>query len=342
MQYRIFAILPLLISLSACAQPRFSGPQAVSLLGTKLFPPELAEATRAEYKDKLEVARRDHERAPGDADAWIWYGRRTAYLGRYLEAIQIYTEGAEAFPEDPRFLRHRGHRYISLRRFEDAVVDLARAAKLATRMEDQVEPDGMPNALGIPTSTLKTNIFYHLGLALYLLHDFEQAEVAYLECLRFSKNPDMESATRYWLYLTRMRLGEPFDAYEVLEPVTAEWDVIENTSYHRLLLAFKDDIDIATLEKGLDSAEDTPSSASLAYGVACFHRFAGNLQEAHTRLEQIVSQDGWASFGFIAAEVEVAQIRRALEWADSMRTAAQTPASRTRTSNDPRALFHTA
>jgi hypothetical protein len=31
---------------------------------------------------------------------------------------------------DPRFLRHRGHRFITLRRFADAEADLERAARL--------------------------------------------------------------------------------------------------------------------------------------------------------------------------------------------------------------------
>ena len=95
----------------------------------------------------------------------IWLGRRTAYLWRYEEAIEIYTRGLTAHPDDPRLWRHRGHRYISTRRFDLAVRDLEQAARLAAANPDRIEPDGLPNSYGIPTGTMRFNIYYHLGLA---------------------------------------------------------------------------------------------------------------------------------------------------------------------------------
>ena len=50
-----------------------------------------------------------------DVDNIIWYGRRTAYLGDYREAIRIFSEGIEKHSKDARMYRHRGHRYISIR-----------------------------------------------------------------------------------------------------------------------------------------------------------------------------------------------------------------------------------
>lgn len=311
---RLAPLLSLILPLSACTlpgygTPGYGTPEATSLLGQELIAPTFDEETLARYEGNLAAARADHEASPTDPDAWIWYGRRTAYLGRYRDAIDIYSAGAEAFPEDPRFLRHRGHRYISVRQFEDAVDDLSRAADLAASMDDVIEPDGMPNARGIPTSTLKTNIYYHLGLAHYLRADYERAEAAYLECLRFSKNPDMECATRYWLYLTRMHRGLSEEARATLAPVRLDWDVIENTSYHRLLLAYKGELGIAELEPDADTQEVTPSSASLAYGVASFYRIAGDSPASERLLNAIVSGDGWAAFGFIAAEADLARAR---------------------------------
>ena len=137
--------------------------------------PEPSPEARAEMEKKLAEARAAYERNPRDADALIWLGRRTAYLGRFDEAIAVFTEGVRRHPRDARMYRHRGHRYITTRRFGEAIKDLKRAARLVAARPDEVEPDGQPNARGVPTSTLNSNIWYHLGLAHYLEGDFRNA-----------------------------------------------------------------------------------------------------------------------------------------------------------------------
>jgi hypothetical protein len=178
-----------LVVLSACARPTpppVSPPppppveiegevEAVSLLGQPLVAPELPAEVRRDREAKLAEARAAVEARPDDPDALLWLGRRTAYLGRYREAIEIFSRGASRFPRDARFLRHRGHRHLSLRRFDLAAADLEAAARLVAGRPDEVEPDGLPNAAGIPTSTLHSNIWYHLGLARYLQGDFAAA-----------------------------------------------------------------------------------------------------------------------------------------------------------------------
>jgi tetratricopeptide (TPR) repeat protein len=200
----------------------------VSLLGQPLSRPTLPEDTRRRYEEALAEARQRSYADPGDADASIWLGRRTAYLGRFRDAIELYTRGMQRHPRDPRFYRHRGHRYITIRDFDRAIADLDRAASLVGGREDEIEPDGIPNARNIPTSTLQSNIWYHLGLAHYLEGDFERALRAYRSCLDVSKNPDMLVATSHWLYMTLRRLGRDAEAARVLEPIRPDLDVIEN------------------------------------------------------------------------------------------------------------------
>ena len=226
-------------SRQAETRPLPEGAEAISLLGDTLRPLPLSDAMRSAYQARLDSAQRAVAANPADADALIWLGRRTAYLGRYREAIAIFTRGVERFPSDPRFLRHRGHRWISVRETQRAAADLDHAARLVRGTADVVEPDGLPNARGIPTSTLHTNIWYHLGLAHYLRADYARALEAYRACLAASRNPDMDVAARYWLYLTLRRLGRSAEAAAVLEPVRADLDIIENRSYHRLLLVYK-------------------------------------------------------------------------------------------------------
>ena len=118
-------LLPVILLL-ACGQPREGGDQAtisplppraeaISLLGDTLCPPELPAEVLADREAELAKARAEYEADPSDVDAVIWYGRRTAYLSDYREAIEIYSDGIERNPNDPRLYRHRGHRYISVR-----------------------------------------------------------------------------------------------------------------------------------------------------------------------------------------------------------------------------------
>jgi tetratricopeptide (TPR) repeat protein len=182
-------LLLLALLLSTAGSSGQTGPEATSLLGTPLVPmPPSAEA-RAALEKNLAAAHAEYDNDPGKADAIIWLGRRRAYLGRYREAIATFSEGIQKHPDDARMYRHRGHRYITVRELDRAAADLSKAASLVTGRPDEVEPDGQPNARNIPTSTLNSNIYYHLALAHYLRGELEPSLKAWRECERFSKTP---------------------------------------------------------------------------------------------------------------------------------------------------------
>ena len=121
-------------------------PEATSLLGRPLFAPELSADVRKKAEAELAQAETVHRQTPDDADAIIWLGRRIAYLGRYRDAITVFTQGIQRHRGDPRMYRHRGHRYITVRELDRAIVDLTKAAQLVSDKPDQIEPDGQPNA----------------------------------------------------------------------------------------------------------------------------------------------------------------------------------------------------
>ncbi len=307
-----FLLLFAALALAACARsaPPLAAPppplddvEAVSLLGQPLVAPELPAEARRDREAKLAEARAEAEARPDDPEALIWLGRRTAYLGRYRESIEIFTRGVTRFPKDARFLRHRGHRYLSIRRFDLAESDLEAATRLVAGRPDEVEPDGMPNAAGIPTSTLQSNIWYHLGLARYLQGDFAGALEAYRACLEVSKNPDMEVATRQWLYLTLRRLGRAAEAAQVLEPVRLDMDILENHAYHRLLLMERGEIPAASLLAAQGSADFDP--VTLGYGVGAWSLAEGRREEAVRLFRHVVETGPWSAFGAIAAEAEL-------------------------------------
>jgi tetratricopeptide (TPR) repeat protein len=290
----------------AAPPPPLDDVEAVSLLGQPLVAPELPAEVRRDREARLAEAKADAEARPDDPEALIWLGRRTAYLGRYREAIEIFTRGVTRFPQDARFLRHRGHRYLSIRRFDLAEADLEMAARLVAGRPDEVEPDGLPNAAGIPTSTLQSNIWYHLGLARYLQGDFAGALEAYRACLEVSKNPDMQVATRQWLYLTLRRLGQDAEAARVLEPVRMDMEILENQAYHKLLLMARGEIPAASLlaAEGAQEGGDL-DPATLGYGIGAWHLVEGQRDEAMRIFRHVVETGPWSAFGAIAAEAEL-------------------------------------
>lgn len=287
---------------------RSPGVEAISLLGDDLMVPEFPEETRRIYEENLAAARTAYEAAPQDADSIIWLGRRTAYLARYREAIEIYGRGIRLHPEDARLYRHRGHRYISVREFDNAISDFNRALELIEGTEDQVEPDGLPNAAGIPTSTLHFNIWYHLGLAHYLNGDFELALGAWQACMAVSRNDDSRVATAYWLNNTMRRLGLEARADDLLSWIREDMDLIESGSYLDVLLLHKG---IRTAEEllGPSGEEATLASTTTGYGVAMWHYLEGRREEAYRLMEQVLTnRNQWSAFGFLAAEAELARL----------------------------------
>ena len=305
-----------LVALAACrAFPRQSPvlvvpAEAISWLGDTLFQPRLDSVARSRMEADLARARSDLAARPDDPDALIWVGRRLGYLGRYREAIAVFTEGTRRFPADARMLRHRGHRYITVRELGLAIGDLERAAELMAGKPDEIEPDGQPNARGIPIGSLQSNVWYHLALAYYLRGDWDNAARAARSGMRVSNNPDRLVSQTHWLYMALRRAGKNSEAAAALEPIREGFDIIENGSYYRLTLAYKNGVPPALVDSVLTKGATNPSDASFAYGIANWALYNGDSTRAVRAYEQLISGGSWASFGYIAAEADLAQVRR--------------------------------
>jgi dipeptidyl aminopeptidase/acylaminoacyl peptidase len=288
-------------------KPAAEAPEATSLLGRPLVAPALSAEREETLLDNLDAATEDFVKSPDDADASIWLGRRTAYLGRFRDAIDIYTRGLAKHPREARLLRHRGHRYLTVREIDKAIADLQRAAELIRGTKDQVEPDGEPNSRNIPTSTLHFNVWYHLGLARYLKGDFAGAERAYRECLAVSRdNPDRLVAASDWLYLTLRRLGKEAEAAALLKPITKDLAVIENTAYWNRLHLYKGQKTADELRAAASSPVD---AATYGYGIATWHLVNGRADLARALYQETVASPQWPAFGVLASEAELARMR---------------------------------
>ena len=248
---------------------------------------------------QLAAARAAWERHPANADSIIWYGRRIGYTGAFEDAVALYTIGLRYHPDEPRLLRHRGHRFVSMRQFDRAITDLDRARTVVAGKPDEVEPDGQPNARGIPTSTLHSNIRYHLALAHFVQGDFAKALPVWEEDARLSRNLDHRVAATYWLVLTFAHLGRHAEARAALAPIRADWDIIENGSYHRALLWMKGELAESAL---LPASASTLERQTIGNGIGQWHAANGRPDQARAAWEAVLASGPSASFGFIAAE----------------------------------------
>ncbi|HEY3384627.1 MAG TPA: prolyl oligopeptidase family serine peptidase [Vicinamibacterales bacterium] len=281
-------------------------PEATSLAGVPLYPPDLTAEARKAADDNLAKAREDFVQAPDSADAIVWLGRRAAVAGHVREAIDIFTRGIARFPNDARLYRHRGHRYVTVREFDKAVADLTKATRLVEGKPDQPEPTTSDPKV-MSSETLNYAIWYHLGLAHYLKGDFERALEAYQQCRAVARgNDDQVVGASDWLYMTLRRLGRADQAAKVLEAIVPGMKVKDDQQYYDRLMMYKGAYEPEDL---LRAGGDPVSAATYAYGVANWYLYNGRKDEAKALFARIVKGPNWMPFGFIAAETELARMK---------------------------------
>ncbi|MDF9797653.1 tetratricopeptide (TPR) repeat protein [Catalinimonas alkaloidigena] len=288
--------------------------EAISLLGDTLYRLDLPQERKAQYDSALRVALQNYNDAPRNLENIIWLGRRQAYLGRYQEAIDTYTNGLTLFPDSPELYRHRGHRYISTRQFDKAIADLEKSAQLVKSTPLTDEANGIP--LPLPEddqpTTLQFNIYYHLGLAYYLEGEYGKAAQTYEKCLEFCQTDDEITATADWLYMAYRRLGEDEVAEETLAMIREDMDIRENEGYFERLLMYKGLVSpdsLLEIGPNVPLADRDLALATQGYGVGNFYLYNGEQQLAKQILEDIIEGRHWAAFGYIAAEADLARMQ---------------------------------
>ena len=296
------SLLSLIVLLAPAVAVANHQPAAHSLTGDPLYAQVLPEATQQQFEAELAAARANFESDPNESNT-IWLGRRLGYLMRLDEAIAVFDEGLDRFPDSYRLLRHRGHRHITLRRFDAAIRDLERARSLMPPEPMEVEPDGRPNRLGIALSNTQFNVLYHLALAHYLKGDFVRAAAVWRACLDYSNNPDLLVAASDWLYMSLRRMGAAEDAEAVLARVPADTEVIENDAYLMRLRMYRGELPPEAL-LDTDAEDRALALATQGYGVANWHLYRGETAKARALFDEILSGEAWAAFGFIAAEAD--------------------------------------
>ncbi len=157
-----------------------------------------------------------------------------------------------------------------------------------------IEPDGLPNERNTPVSSLQTNVWYHLGLAYYLLGNYGKAADTYEKGIAAWDINDNYAAMANWYYQSLRFLGRKKEADELLDKAVPGMDLIENQGYPNLLIMFK----------GVYTVDEMSKKRGLGFGVAFWYKINGNRKKAAEILKGILTSGGWAGFNYIAAEAE--------------------------------------
>ena len=263
-------------------------PEVVSLLGARYYADRYEGPELAEQESLLSQLRAAYQADPGDLTKLLAYGRQLATMWRYNDAIALYTQGMTTHPTAWELYRFRGHRHISTRQFALGERDLVRARQLGGDNFD---------------------ILYHLGLARWLLGDFEGAVEPYQACYAVTGAAEHQVAIVYWLYLTLLRTGRDAEAAALLAKPYSP-DVGENIHYHKLLQVFGGHFAEADLiaERPVGAEAGDAWDGTIGFGLAAWHLINGRTERAVELLRRILASRHWSAFGFIAAEAEMARM----------------------------------
>jgi tetratricopeptide (TPR) repeat protein len=286
-------------------------PQAWSLDGTPLYPPEFSGFTLAGLDAQIEIARDNLQIAPvHDPAKAVWLGRRLGYKWLYRPAIDVYSKAIGTYPRETTAMlhRHRGHRLITTRNFSKAEADLGVAKELIVAKSDGWEADGEPNQYNVPLSSKHFNIFYHLGLSKYLLGDFMGAASVYASMVDSIvkggyANDESLAAIGHWHYMSLRRSGASHaQANASLAKIHPGMRMLDGGAYLNLTLLYKGLGEVPDLAH--TSAIDL---ATLGYGVGNWHFYQGRREEAMQVWRMVLTNAStyWAAFGYIAAEAEL-------------------------------------
>jgi len=250
--------------------------------------------SKLEFTDEAKAIQKEIDKNPCSTELWMKKGIELAKQMHFREAIEAYSIGLSHNPFHALSLRHRGHRLISTYRFEEAAFDF----ELSSRLDPS-----------------NWDTWYHLGLAYYLMGDFERANNAYTRCLEMTKDDQEELvAIVDWKWLTLMRLGKDEEAKAVLQLVDEKTNPGENIVYKERVLMYKGDIKPETILKSIPGyAGDAFGDFELAtqgYGVAMYYYFNGGKEKTFELFDRILKHDTfWSAFGFIAAYQDAKRLK---------------------------------
>jgi tetratricopeptide (TPR) repeat protein len=221
---------------------------------------------------------------PRSIDRILALGAAQSGARQFREAIATYTRGLAIDSNHAMLYRWRGHRYLSLRELDRALVDLTRGSRI--------------------DSTIYGN-WYHLGIVRYVKGDFAGAAEAFAHALPKAPDAGELSASTDWLWMSLARAGRQAEAKALLD---RRPDTLASTNaYAARLKLYRGEIGPDQVITPADTSD--VAQATLNYGIGNWYLVRGDAARAKEYFERSIRSGGWPAFGFIAAEAELRRLR---------------------------------
>ena len=222
---------------------------------------------------------------PRNVDLILQLGLAQAGAQQYREAIATFGRGLAIAPDNAMLYRWRGHRYLSVRELDRAIADFTR---------------------GYGLDSLNYGILYHLGIVRFARGDFNAAADAFRRAQPLAPNAGELAGSTDWRWTALMRAGRTREAGAMLAGRPDSLPV--DNAYAQRLKLYRGEIGPDRLFTPADTAD--VQVATLSYGLGNWYLVRGDTVRAREWFERSVRSGGWAAFGFILSEIELARTGR--------------------------------
>lgn len=243
-------------------------------------------------------------------DSATWYARLLGYQGLPKDAIDVLTVALKKYPDTPKLLRHRAHRYFSIREFDKSIEDGLRAAKLYENKPLEREKLGP-----FPASpdVVQFYTYYHLGQAYFAKHDFDNAAKWFRRAGEIGEGtggpPDV-TASLYWEYLSLARGTRYAEAKLLLKNYDVDlYDLRDNPEGNnyfdgiQLFKKLRDPLDFySERDTGKAFSNSDGIKSSTSYSLAQYYILRAEYDLAKPHLRKAMEISTWSFFARIQAE----------------------------------------
>lgn len=210
---------------------------------------------------------------PDSIEKFLALGKAFSRQLRYREAIDAYTEGLKAEPENLSLLRLRAGRYLTTLQSDFAITDFEKCLSLGAE---------------------KLDCLYRIGLAHYYAGRYLRAMETLESCLPLCDD-EMGIAVLYWHTLSAARAGKTPTLLNSYRPNMA---VGHHTAYERAMQVWSGTTPLSAMLQMLESEED-----DLEYGITLYGLlWHPDCTEKECLSQSLLRRDGfWPSFAYLAA-----------------------------------------
>lgn len=261
---------------------------------------DMGENSQDWFEGDLEVAKIVFGTSPLKESSYSWRGRREGFMGNYAEAINIFTQGLELFPESYALYRYRGFHLVRNYQFEEGLIDLRLAEELIANVDVSPIQEGIPGRSNFSPSTFKRNIYFYIAESSMATADYntviEYMDKAY-ETNQLRDKDDFLVSTAFYKYMAMRKMGRHDEAMEMIRAIPNGLDIIENHSFYDAVMFLKGRTSRERFEGRADSLGK--------YAMAMVDLFEDKTDNAKATLTQVTNEN---PKGYWLAEVELSKL----------------------------------